>query len=205
MGAAGAGDNQGMTDPLDVLRVLLEGNQRWVDGQLEHPDQTVARRLSVAPRQSPFALVFSCMDSRVPPEVVFDRGVGDLFVVRTGGQALDQLVVLGSIEFGAIEFESCRLIMVLGHERCGAVTAAIESIRTGVAAPGHIPAVVEALRPAYDVAVTQPGDLVENMVRAQVELTVRALKDDPFLASIGGLLIVGGRYDLESGAVEIIA
>ncbi|HUC57788.1 MAG TPA: carbonic anhydrase, partial [Streptosporangiaceae bacterium] len=111
----------------------------------------------------------------------------------------------GSIEFGAIEFESCRLIMVLGHERCGAVTAAIESIRTGVAAPGHIPAVVEALRPAYDVAVTQPGDLVENMVRAQVELTVRALKDDPFLASIGGLLIVGGRYDLESGAVEIIA
>ncbi|HUC57604.1 MAG TPA: carbonic anhydrase, partial [Streptosporangiaceae bacterium] len=88
-----------MTDPLDVLRVLLEGNQRWVDGQLEHPDQTVARRLSVAPRQSPFALVFSCMDSRVPPEVVFDRGVGDLFVVRTGGQALDQLVVLGSIEF----------------------------------------------------------------------------------------------------------
>lgn len=194
-----------MTDPQDALRLLLEGNQRWVRGELQHPDQTRARQLEVAPHQDPIALVFSCIDSRVPPEIVFDRGVGDVFVVRTGGQALDPLVVLGSIEFGPVEFESCRLIMVLGHERCGAITAAIESIKSGLPAPGHIRAVVEALRPAYDAAVGQPGDVVENMVRAQVRLTVQELKADQFVAGITGLLIVGGRYDLDTGAVEIIA
>jgi len=194
-----------VTDPQDALKLLLEGNQHWVRGQLQHPNQTVARRLQVAPHQDPFALVFSCIDSRVPPEIVFDRGVGDLFVIRTGGQVLDEGVVFGSIEFGPVQYESCRLIMVLGHQRCGAIIAAIESIKTGVPAPGHIEAVVEALRPAYDVAVAQPGDLVENMVRAQVQLTVGELKADPLLAGIEGLLIVGGRYGLESGAVEIIA
>ncbi len=194
-----------MTDPADALRLLLEGNQHWVHGQLEHPNQTIKRRLQVAPHQDPFALIFSCIDSRVPPEIVFDRGVGDLFVIRTGAQVLDQGVVFGSIQFGPAEYESCRLIMVLGHERCGAVIAAIESIQTGVPAPGYIEAVVEALRPAYDVAITQPGDLVENMVRAQVELTVAELKADPLLAGIEGLLIRGGRYGLESGAVELIA
>jgi carbonic anhydrase len=194
-----------VTDPADALRLLLEGNQHWVHGQLEHPNQTIKRRLQVAPHQDPFALIFSCIDSRVPPEIVFDRGVGDLFVIRTGAQVLDQGVVFGSIQFGPAEYESCRLIMVLGHERCGAVIAAIESIQTGVPAPGYIEAVVEALRPAYDVAITQPGDLVENMVRAQVELTVAELKADPLLAGIEGLLIRGGRYGLESGAVELIA
>ncbi len=194
-----------MTDPREALRLLLEGNHRWVRGELQHPDQTHARQLEVAPHQDPIALVFSCIDSRVPPEIVFDRGVGDVFVVRTGGQALDQLAVLGSIEFGPVEFESCRLIVVLGHERCGAITAAIESIKSGVPAPGHIQAVVEALRPAYDAAVGQPGELVENMVRAQVRLTVQELKADQFVAGIAGLLIVGGRYDLDTGAVEIIA
>jgi carbonic anhydrase len=197
-----------MTDPRDVLTLLLEGNGRWVRGQLEHPHQTIERRLEVAPHQDPFAVVFSCVDSRVPPEIVFDRGVGDLFVIRTGGQALDDLVVLGSIEFGPAGYESCRLIVVLGHERCGAIIAAIEVIQTGVPAPGHIQAVVDALRPAYDVAVKEPGDLVENMVRAQVRLTVQALSRDPLLAELiadHGLVIVGGRYDLELGAVEIIA
>jgi carbonic anhydrase len=198
-----------MTEPADALNLLREGNQRWVRGLLEHPHQTVARRLEVAPHQAPFALIFSCIDSRVPPEIVFDRGVGDLFVIRTGGQALDQGVVLGSIEFGPNGYESCRLIMVLGHESCGAITAAIKSFETGVAAPGHIQAVVDALRPAYDVAVRRPGDdLVEKMVRAQVELTVSELKHDPLLADLiadHGLVVVGGRYDLTSGAVELIA
>jgi carbonic anhydrase len=193
----------------EALRLLMEGNERWVQGNLEHPHQTVARRIEVAPHQDPFALVFSCMDSRVPPEIVFDRGVGDLFVVRTGAQTLDELVVLGSIEFGPNGYRSSRLIFVLGHQECGAVIAAIKSIETGVPAPGHIQAVVDALRPAYDVAVSQPGDdLVEKMVRAQVILTVDRLRHDPLLAeqiANQGLWIVGGRYDLVSGRVEIIA
>jgi carbonic anhydrase len=192
----------------EALHVLMEGNERWVQGNLEHPHQTVARRVEVAPHQDPFALVFSCIDSRVPPEIVFDRGVGDLFVVRTGAQALDELVVLGSIEFGPNGYPSSRLILVLGHQECGAVIAAIQSIQTGVPAPGHIQAVVDALRPAYDVAVREPGDdLVEKMVRAQTILTVDRLRKDPLLAeqiANRGLWIVGGRYDLVSGQVVII-
>jgi len=197
-----------MPGPQEMLNVLMEGNQRWVLGQLEHPDQTVERRLALAPHQDPFAVVFSCIDSRVPPEIIFDRGIGDLFVLRTGGQALDEQVVLGSIEFGPAGYEQARLIVVLGHERCGAVIAAIEAIQSGVLAPGHIQAVVDALHPAYEVAVRQPGDLVENMVRAQVRLTVDRLKADPLIADLisdHGLLVVGGRYGLESGKVEIIA
>jgi carbonic anhydrase len=195
--------------PDEALRLLMEGNQRWVQGQLEHPHQSVARRLEVAPHQDPFAVVFSCIDSRVPPEIVFDRGVGDLFVVRTGAQALDELVVLGSLEFGPNGYPSARLIFVLGHQGCGAITAAIDSIQSGVPAPGHIQAVVDALRPAYDLAVSEPGDdLVEKMVRAQVVLTVQRLRDDPLLAALirsEGLKVVGGRYDLTTGRVEIIA
>jgi carbonic anhydrase len=185
--------------------MLLEGNERWAAGRLRHQNQTVARRLQVVPRQDPFALVFSCIDSRVPPEIIFDQGAGDLFVTRTGGQALDEFAVLGSIEFCPVEFASCRLIVVLGHERCGAITAAAGSISAGRPAAGHIQAVVKALRPAYEAAAGQPGDLIENMVRAQVRLTVQALKENPRLAEVDGLLITGGRYGLESGLVEIIA
>ncbi len=193
-----------MTDSRAALRRLLEGNRRWAAGRLEHQNQTVARRLQLAPRQDPFALVFSCIDSRVPPEIIFDQGAGDLFVIRTGGQALDELAVLGSIEFCPVEFESCRLIVVLGHERCGAITAAAGSLSDGRPARGHIQAVVQALRPAYETAAGQPGDLIENMVRAQVRLTVQALKENSRLAEIDGLLITGGRYGMESGLVEII-
>jgi len=194
--------------PVEALRLLMEGNQRWAAGQLEHPHQSVERRLEVARHQDPFAVVFSCIDSRVPPEIVFDRGVGDLFVIRTGAQALDDLVVLGSVEFGPNGYRSARLIFVLGHEGCGAITAAIQSIQTGVPAPGHIQAVVHALRPAYDVAISQPGDdLVEKMVRAQVVLTVQRLQNDPLIAELirnEGLMVVGGRYGLVSGQVELI-
>jgi carbonic anhydrase len=197
-----------MLHPQEALKTLLEGNERWMRGELAHPRQTVERRLEVADHQQPFAVIFSCIDSRVPPEIVFDCGIGDLFVIRTGGEALDDMVVLGSPEFGPSGYASARLIVVLGHQRCGAITAAIESIQTGVPAPGHITAIVEALRPAYDAAVTQPGDLVENMVRAQVQLTVEALRADQLLADMvadDGLMIVGARYDLESGAVDLIA
>jgi carbonic anhydrase len=194
--------------PREALKLLMEGNQRWVNGQLEHPHQSVERRHEVAARQDPLALVFSCIDSRVPPEIVFDCGVGDLFVFRTGAEAMDNQVVLGSVEFGPNGYDSARLIIVLGHQRCGAVTAAIAAIQSGEPAPGHIQAVVDALRPAYEVAASQPGDLVENMVRAQVRLDVAELKADPLIAGLiaeHGLLVVGGRYDLTSGAVEIIA
>src|SRR5882724_4799935 len=118
-----------------ALRLLMEGNKRWVRGRARHPHQSVAWREEVAPHQDPFATVVSCIDSRVPPELVFDRGLSDMFVIRTGAQTLDDRVVLGSVEFGPNAYPSARLIFVLGHARCGAVTAAIPAIQTGQPAP----------------------------------------------------------------------
>jgi carbonic anhydrase len=194
-------------NPREALQLLVAGNRRWISGCVRHPHQSTARRAVVAAGQSPFAVVFSCIDSRVPPELVFDRGLGDIFIVRTGAQAVDD-VALGSVEFGPNELDT-PLIVVLGHERCGAVIATIDAIQHhGGRAPGHIQAVVDALRPAYEVAATQPGDIVDTMVRAQTTLTVARLKADPLLTGrirSGALAVVGGRYDLGTGRVDLIA
>jgi carbonic anhydrase len=192
--------------PRAALRMLMEGNRRFVRGLARHPHQTIQRRRRLAKGQMPFAVVFSCIDSRVPPEIVFDRGIGDLFSTRTGAHTADA-VALGSVEFGPDEVGT-PLIFVLGHQSCGAVKASIESIRTNTPAPGHVRAVVDALRPAYDVAVRQSGNMVDNMVRAQTKLTVAQLKKEPGLAEkirAGRLMIVGGRYSLTTGRVQIIA
>lgn len=194
-----------MSDPEKVLAELTAGNERWHFGKLEHPDQTIERRLQTAPHQDPEAVIFSCIDSRVPPEIVFDQGIGDLFVIRTGAQVLDEGMVFGSIQFGPFSYESARLIVVLGHERCGAVIAAIDSIENNTPAPDHIQAVVNALLPAYLVATSEPGgDLVEKMVKAQIRMTVQRLKENPLLSGIPGLLIVGRYYGLASGKVEVV-
>jgi carbonic anhydrase len=201
--AAGAGEaSQPVPGPAAALRVLMAGNQRWVRGKATHPQQSPAWRQSLAGHQDPFATVISCIDSRVPPEIVFDCGLGEMFVIRTGAQTLDDQVVLGSIEFGPVNYDSAKLMFVLGHQNCGAAKAAIEFIESGRQAPGHIKAVVDALRPAYRVAQPQPGDLVDNMVRAQIRLTVRQLKQDPLLSN---LMIVGGYYELASGVIDVIA
>jgi carbonic anhydrase len=185
----------------DPLALLLAGNRRWVAGGPRHPHSSVARRRRVASGQNPFAVVFTCMDSRVPPELVFDRGLGDLFVVRTGAHVVDD-AVLGSVEFGPAELGT-PLVFVLGHERCGAVIAAIDAFaHHGGHAPGHLQAVVDALGPAYQAAAGRPGDPVENTVRAQTRLTVARLRSDPLLRDIR---VVGGRYDLDTGQVELVA
>jgi carbonic anhydrase len=193
--------------PSRALKLLSEGNERWVKGRLAHPHRSAARRRALRYQQHPFATVVACIDSRVPPEIVFDRGIGDLAVVRTGAQVLDEGVVLGSVEFTP-DHLATPLILVMGHQRCGAVTAAIEVIRNGGTAPGHMQAIVDALRPAYAVAVRQRGDLLENMVRAQTRLAVRQLRTDPLIkkfTSQGKLKVVGGYHSLDTGAVTIIA
>lgn len=152
-------------------------------------------------------MVFTCIDSRVPPEIVFDQGIGDLFVIRTGAQVLDQGIVLGSVEFGPHGYPSARLVVVLGHTECGAVTAAYDHFVNGTQVPDYISAVVEALYPAYLEAKTEPGDPIANMVLAQTRITVARLRADPLLAELikdQGLRIVGGRYDLFSGEVELL-
>jgi carbonic anhydrase len=210
-GLAGAGATDALAASADDgrpigpeagLRVLMAGNRRWVLGRAKHPRQSVWWRRRLAYDQMPFGTVISCIDSRVPPELVFDCGLGEILVIRTAAQTLDPQVVLGSIEFGPTYLSSARLMFVLGHQRCSAVQKAIYYIRKCERAPGHIQAVVDALRPAYDVAKPQRGDLVENMVRAQIRLTVEQLKQDPLLCN---QLIVGGRYAMSSGVIDIIA
>jgi carbonic anhydrase len=204
---ASSPSSAGKVTPSRALKLLIDGNRRWVRGNVTHPHQSVARRRVLRHEQHPFATVVSCIDSRVPPELVFDRGIGDLAVIRTGAQVLDEGVVLGSVEFTP-DHLGTPLIVVMGHQRCGAVKAAIETIESGGTAPGHIQAIVDALRPAYDVAIKQRGDLVDNMVRAQTKLAVRQLRSDPLIKkfiSQGKLKVVGGYYSLDTGAVSIIA
>jgi carbonic anhydrase len=197
---------QGLT-PRQAFNLLIAGNRRWVSGRATHPHQSVKRRRALRHAQHPFATIFSCIDSRVPPEVVFDRGIGDLAVIRTGAQVLDEGVVFGSIQFGPGHLGT-PLLLVMGHQRCGAVSAAIHAIEHGGTAPGHIQSIVDALRPAYRVAVKQAGDLVDNMVRAQTKLTVERLKHDALIEEFiarGALEVAGGYYSLDTGAVSIIA
>ena len=189
--------------PDKALQQLVEGNQRHVAHKLVHPDQTEQRLQDVAKGQHPFAIILGCADSRVPPEIVFDQGLGDLFVIRVAGNILDDAVT-GSIEFAAANL-GAPLVMVLGHEKCGAVTAALK----GEAVPGHISSLVEAIKPAVEQVKGKPGDLLDNAVRANVKIVVEELKSSrPILADLfkdNKLKIVGGRYDLESGKVDIIA
>ena len=185
-----------------ALAKLAAGNKRFVKTGLLHPNQTAARRKAIAKGQTPFAIVLSCSDSRVPPEIAFDQGLGDLFVYRVAGNTVNN-ECLGSIEY-AIDHFNVPLLMVLGHQRCGAVEAAVK----GGEAPGHIGSVLEPLKPAVEKTRGMPGDHVENAVRANVELMVDQLKNSsPIIAEAvrnGKLKIVGARYDLRSGKVEII-
>lgn len=207
-----------LTSPQQALQRLMDGNQRFVANRLTDPNRSLQRRAEIAKSQQPFATILGCVDSRVPPELVFDRGLGDLFVIRTAGQVIDE-AVLGSIEFGSFELK-IPLIMVLGHERCGAIKASIEVLehsgggehRRGkgqpTAVPGEIGYLVKSLKPAIDKAhAWGMGDLAENAMRANVSLTVQRLKKSPVLAAAeesGRLKIVGARYDLDSGTVEML-
>lgn len=185
-----------------ALTRLMQGNQRYVAMNLMRPNQTMERRLQVSQAQHPSAIVLTCADSRVPPELVFDQGLGDLFVVRVAGNVLDDHVA-GSIEYAA-EHLGAPLVLVLGHERCGAVEAAVH----GGEAPGKIQSLIEAIRPAVKAAQQQPGDLLDNSVKENAKRVVQQLEHaDPLLSHLieaGKLEIVGARYDLDSGKVELL-
>jgi carbonic anhydrase len=198
--------DQPIRDSTSALRELQEGNARYVAAKLTYRDQTPERRAEVAVAQHPFAVIFGCSDSRVPAEIVFDQGLGDLFVVRVAGPVLDD-AVLGSLEFAAVELR-VPLILVLGHERCGAVTAALDVVEKGTTPRGHISHLVDAITPAVKRAKGRPGDALDNAVRANVELVVEKLRTSRQVlanqVSSGKLRIVGARYDLESGRVDVI-
>jgi carbonic anhydrase len=190
-----------VADGKDALARLLVGNRRHAAGRPGLLGEDAARRTAVATGQRPFATVLSCVDSRVPPELVFDRGLGDLVVIRSAGEVLDA-AVLGSVEFGVAELHT-PLLMVLGHERCGAVQAALK----GGAAEGSLGYLVEQLQPAVAEGRRSPGDPVANVVAANVRRVVARLRRSPLIgpaAADGSLLLTGGVYDLDSGLVTLL-
>ncbi|MEG4234056.1 carbonic anhydrase [Microcoleus sp. Pol11C3] len=189
--------------PSSALKKLMEGNQRYIEQKRTFPDQARSRIVEVAQGQHPFATILACSDSRVAPEIIFDQGLGDLFDIRIAGNFLDD-VVLGNIEYATLEL-GVPLLVILGHERCGAVKAALD----GKALPGHLSTLVAAIKPAVDTTKNLSGDAWDNAVTANVKINVNKLQSSsPILAEAvkaGKLKVVGGRYDLDSGKVEIIA
>lgn len=197
-------------DPESVLARLIEGNQRFMKGQLVHPGRKPEDFASLAEGQAPVAAIIGCADSRMAPELIFDQGVGDLFVVRVAGNIVSGggPLVKGSIEF-AVAVLGVRLIMVLGHSQCGAVKAAIEHIDSNDALPGSIGQLIDPIRPAVLAVKGRPGNKLNNVIRANVEKGVDRLKTlDPILSKLaksGELKVVGGSYELRTGQVELFS
>ncbi len=198
---ASAAEHGAGVAPGEALRMILEGNQRFVAGKMERPNQTPARRDQIAKGQHPFAAVLACSDSRTAPEILLDRGLGDIFVVRVAGNVADQ-VVIDSLDYSVAHL-GVRLVMILGHRRCGAVIAAVE----GHEAEGDVGPMLSELRPAVKAAKKMPGDPIENAVRANVELVVANLAKSKELSPMvksGELEIVGAIYDLDGGKIEML-
>lgn len=202
-------------DPVDrkpdaVLARLVEGNKRFMAGKSTRTGRKPEDFAEDAKGQAPVAAILACADSRVAPELIFDQTVGDLFVVRVAGNVFSGSgpLVKGSIEFAVAEL-GVRLIMVLGHSKCGAVAAAIQHIDSRDTLPGSIGDLVGLIQPAVVAAKDRAGDRLTNTIKANVERCVARVKElDPILskfASSGELKVVGGTYELGTGMVDIIA
>ena len=192
--------------PDQALNLLKEGNRAYLAGHSAEPDTGRERRLAIAQGQAPMACVVSCSDSRVPPEILFRRGLGELFVIRDAGNTIDT-VELGSLEYAIVEL-SVPLVVVLGHERCGAVGAAVAVVERGATFPGSIGPMVESIVPAVlDARRHGAQDLLDASVRGNVSRVVARLRglSEPFVVAplrAGRLRIVGARYDLDDGNVD---
>jgi carbonic anhydrase len=203
-------ERAGPSTPKAAFARLAEGNKRWVTGNVEHPGRDLTRRQFVAQKQEPFGVVLACIDSRVPPELIFDTGLGDLYVMRTGGAAVGP-VVTGSVEYGPLTSNS-PLIVVLGHQRCGAVAAVYKAWHDNKPLPGNLQAITEALHPAYEQVANQSsaasgGDPVENMTKIHVKQTADALRANNDLAPLvrsGALAVVSAYYSLDTGEVQVL-
>lgn len=191
--------------PDEALALLKQGNAEFrTDGPVRAAVGR-ERRLAIAQSQAPFAAYVSCSDSRVSPELLFGRGLGELFIIRNAGALVD-VAAMGSLEY-AVAVLGVPLIVVMGHERCGAVHAAIEAVRDGQEFGGSIGPMIEPIMPAVIAAQAQAGDLLENATRASVRRVVSRLRlhaDEMLLAPQreGRLKVVGAFYDLDTGAVD---
>ena len=193
----------------DALAELIDGNKRFIGTMKESTvERTPERRMEVADEQTPFAVILSCADSRVSPEIVFDQWIGDLFVVRIAGNIVNppHYGILGSIEYG-VSTLGANLVMVLGHSRCGAVTAAVQAVETNMEFPGSIASIIDTITPAVESAKKLPGDLLQNSVMENVRLSVEKIETaSPILTPLiesGTVKVVGGKYDLVTGEVTL--
>lgn len=186
----------------EAFKKLKNGNERFVTMKLRHPGQTLERRIEGIVGQHPFAVILTCSDSRVAPEIIFDRGLGDLFEIRNAGNVLDDHVI-GSIEY-AVAHLGTPVVVIMGHQDCGAVKAAIQHIKEST----HIRSLVNAITPAVKMASKQQGDLHDNASRNNVLLSVEKVKKShPIIAKYveeGKVQIVGAYYHIDTGVVEYI-
>ena len=188
--------------PDEALQRLMAGNQRFVTRKRQNPHQTSERLVEVARGQKPFAAILGCADSRFPTEIIFDQGFGDIFVCRIAGNVATSEEI-GSLEFGTLVL-GAKVLMVIGHEKCGAVDATIK----GAQVPGQIGSIIEAIKPAVERSKNQTGDPLENAIKANVLQQVENLKASPVIAQLikeNKLKIVGGYYDLDTGAVSMVS
>jgi len=180
-----------------ALAKLKEGNARFSSSKVSQGKPTAAKRAETAQAQHPFAIVLGCADSRTAPEIVFDQNIGDLFVVRTAGNLVDEHA-LGSIEY-AVDHLGARLIVVLGHTRCGAVTAALASDT----APGHVQSLVRDIQPAVKAAKGKDGNVTDLTVAENARLMAAKIRNEASLGEFAKeVRIISGVYDLDTGKVE---
>ncbi|SHF94605.1 carbonic anhydrase [Flavobacterium micromati] len=190
-------------DPRIALKKLMGGNKRFVEGKSIKPRQNTDMIKKLENGQEPFATIVGCSDSRVPNEMIFDQGLGDLFIIRTAGQ-VSAAASYGSMEFAVLKLKT-KLTVVLGHTECGAVAAAVERPEN---VPGHIVTLINEIKPAVAKCAHLPGNSVNNAVRQNVLDQVANLRDlEPILHKKyvdGEILIVGAVYDIHTGKVEFL-
>jgi carbonic anhydrase len=193
--------------PALAWRRLREGNERFVNGESSHPNQDASRRSSLVENQHPFAVIFGCSDSRLAAEIIFDVGLGDVFVVRTAGQVIDD-AVLGSLEY-SIGVLGVPLIVVLGHDSCGAVSATKSAVETGQMPVGFIRDLVERITPSVLTSLRNDKTEVNDMVVEHVKQTSHRLVDSSRVISDaienGRAAVIGLSYNLADGRADLVS
>jgi carbonic anhydrase len=202
-----ASDPNRPKSPSDAWRAMLDGNQRFVSGELAHPRQDIDRREALAEKQRPYAALFGCADSRLSAEIIFDVGLGDFFVVRNAGQVIAE-TILGSLEY-AVEVLEVPIILVLGHDECGAIRATINAIEGNLVSEGEfIHNLVDRIRPTVIAANEQGKHDIDEITELHVQDTINEMLLRSKLISdavkAGKLAVVGANYKLTLGEVHPI-